>query len=248
MLLAVALSLAVMMYEILHNMHMFSNFKNGYKEDVLTNLGNVYALSIYMSVAGMFPQLPYSFSLADEKKSGVLRFELNRYGYRRYFSGKVVAVAISGMLATTLPYLVILLISTICGTPTTAQNHIRAIDSLVWGTLFKYKNGGALILLLKGVLVALFGIFWAELVFLITLFIYNKYIAFILPFIIYILLQVLTPDIGLLSYANPRFMIRYDEKIGASLKLPFILFGIYIILTIFVADIKFRRMVKNGEV
>ena len=248
MLFAIVLSLGIFLYEMIHNMCIFESLHNENKEDVLSILGSVYALSIYMYAAGMLPQLPYSFSLADEKRSGVLKFELIRYGYKKYFIEKVVAVALSGMITTSLPYLVVLIISFICGTPTTADNHIKVIDGLVWGELFKYQNGGAIILLLKGILLALFGVFWAELAFLISLFIYNKYITFILPFIIYIFLHVLSFDAGLLKYANPKFMMRYDEELGAPLILPFVCFGIYILLTILVSDIRFRRMVKNGEI
>ena len=84
MLTALIIGLSTLLFEMAYNLHFFSDSFNGYKACSLKTVYSVYALSIYSLIAGMFPALPYSFSIADEKRSGVLRLELIRYGYRKY--------------------------------------------------------------------------------------------------------------------------------------------------------------------
>ena len=247
MLTALIIGLSTLLFEMAYNLHFFSDSFNGYKACSLKTVYSVYALSIYSLIAGMFPALPYSFSIADEKRSGVLRLELIRYGYRKYIRNKILAVGLSGMISTLLPYTVVVVLANLFGSHTIDSNTINNMEHLVWRPFARLQNGSMIIYLLKGVLMALFGILWAELALLISLYIRNRYIAYILPFIIYMFLHVATINIGWLTYSNPRFMIRYDMKFGAPLALPFALFVIYILITIVVSNLRFRRMVENGE-
>lgn len=247
MLIALGVSIFILLFEMIFNMMVFDTYMSGYKSSVLKTVGSVYALSIYMVVAGMFPQLPYSFSMAEEKRNGLLRFELIRYGYRSFFRKKIISIGLSGMITTLVPYSIVVIIANICGENYIDDDVRRVMENLVWRPFIKMQNGGTIILFLKGVLIALFGIFWAELAFLISLCVKNRYIAFILPFILYMFLHVATIEEGVLMYINPKFMIRYDEEYGAPLFLPFIAYGMYILLTVLISKLLLRRMIKNGD-
>lgn len=214
--------------------------------DVQTLLCNVFALSIYTQVVGLFPGIPYGFSLLQERNSGFLKFELLRMSAKRYIRAKIFYTGLSGALTTGIPYLILLIPVSYVGVNTTVQHHTMVLEELVWGPIL-YDWGGYFVIFLKGILLVLFGILWAEITLLISLSVKNKYIAFILPYILYELLFFLNWKEGILCAINPRYIIRYDMGMGYPLFLPFLCFGIYILLSILLIEFIFKRQVQNGK-
>lgn len=97
--------------------------------------------------------------------------------------------------------------------------------------------------ILRGLLMVLFGILWAELTFLLSMIIRNKYIVYILPFVIHQILWITLPHA-----INPTFMIRYDAEYNDPLIQPYLLFAIYTVCVILAIWLLFRRQKKHEKI
>lgn len=236
-------SIIVLLHELIINEGYLVYWESVNKIDSLSIIENVYALSIYTQIVGMFPGCPFSYTLLNEKNSGYIDYMLIRRENAGYINDKIFGAIISGMLSTGLPYLVIVFLAIIGGGPTTPDNHNQVMNDLVWGKLL-YQNNGMIVIVLKGVLLMLFGILWAELSLLISVVVRNKYLGYILPYLIYELLFFLNWRDGILITINPRYMIRYDVSSHYSLISPFILFLIYIIIVVIFIKFIFKRYVN----
>ena len=105
----------------------------------------------------------------------------------------------------------------------------------MWGELAVY--------VLHGLLMVLFGILWAELTFLLSMIVRNKYIVYILPFVIYQVLWIILPHA-----VNPVFMIRYDADYNDPLSQPYLLFAIYIAGVVLATWLLYRRQKKHEKI
>lgn len=207
----------------------------------LTLLIEVTALSYYVVFAGLFPGVPYGFSLLEERNSGYARYILQRMRPRRYILQKIFFVGLSGAVSTIMPY--ILLVIAIVGITdsATAENMSSSvINNSIWGS-FCTVWGGGLVMLMKGILLGLFGILWSELTLLISLYVRNRYIAFVLPFVLFQLCWILFP----INEVNPLFLIRSDFDKSYPVFLPYILLTGYSIVVIAAICLSFRRKIKN---
>lgn len=206
-------------------------------------LVEVFALAHYTSMAGLFPGIPYGFSFLEERNSGFIRLVLQRETPGRYIRQKIFCTGAAGAVATVVPYFLLLLPILFVTAPATADNLCSSVVmDLTWGQIATV-GGGGLMLFLKGLLLALFGILWGEVTLLVTMFVRNRYMAFVMPFVIFELLWLLFP----ISTLNPVFMIRSDFDRSESLVLPFVLFLIYIAVIIMIVCAVFKRKIKNEE-
>lgn len=242
----VIVSLIFFLFELIVNQHLLVIHNTmGQAQDTQSMVVNLFALSIYTLILGILPGIPYGFSLLEEKQSGYLRFKLLRMSPKRYIKNKMLCVAVTGACSVIMPYIIIVAVLLRYGETTTSQRHMQVLETLVWGKVMYVWNGN-FVIFLKGVLLLLFGVFWAEITLLITLFVHNKYIAFVLPYVIYEILFFLGKN-NVLSLINPRFMIRYDQSIERPLWLPFVCFAIYIFVVLLLNYYIFKRQVKNDK-
>ena len=241
MLLVCMISVAVFYYEMFFGwVPILSIIKEPQYYNGLTEMDLVFALCAYVVFAGMFPGLPYGSSLLEERNSGYLYFVRQRIPIKKYMKYKMIAIGLSGAVSTVIPYLCVALplkLATIHSTVPAYENDYGVICSRI-----VLMCGEGTVYVLKGLLMALFGILWAELTLLISLIIRNRYIVYILPFVIHqVLWNVLPNKIG------PIFLIRYSADYDASLMFPYVLFGIYIAGVLFAIWLIFRRQVKNEK-
>lgn len=209
----------------------------------LTIMGEVFALSIYVTFAGMFPGIPYGFSLLEERNSGYLRFILQRMPAKRYICSKMLTVGISGAVSTLIPYLAIAVPVGLVTLHSAVPPYEVLTFTLRW-EMVAAVHGDGMVYLLKGILMVLFGILWAEVTLLLSLFVKNKYIAFVLPFILFELIWILFPTNDL----NPVYLIRSDS--GAddlALGWSFAAFLLYIVLVLVGIYFVFRRQNRNDK-
>lgn len=247
MLIVVLIVVTIYFHELFVNENFFGiDWSQNQSVDVLELHMSVFALSFFSITAGMFPGIPYGFSLLEERNSGYLKYELSRMSTKRYIRKKIFFVGLSGVFTMAIPYIILMIPIGIAGVPTTKSVHPDIMEQLVWGKVL-YIWGGYLVIVLKGILVILFGILWAEVSLLISLFVRNKYIAFVLPFIAFQLCWLLEPADGWLRMWNPLYMISFNFDATESLACPFLVFLIYIIIISINCEITFRRQVKNGK-
>ena len=242
MVLACAVSTAIFYYEMLLGwLPIIYIIKNTNYYNGLTELGLLFALCSYCVFAGMFPGLPYGGSLLEERNSGFLYYVRQRISMKKYMRYKIFAVGISGAVSTAIPYLCVAVPLKLAtwGSPVPAyENDSEFIWSRIvamWGEMPVY--------ILKGALMVLFGSVWAELTLLISMVIRNRYIVYILPFVIHqVLWNVLPPAV------SPIYMIRYDADYNAPLAFPYFLFGIYIIGVVAAIWLLFGRQIKHEKI
>ena len=181
----------------------------------LTIFLNVYALSIYVVFPGMFPALPYGFSFLEERNSGYLRYILQRMPAKQYICKKIFVTGISGAVTILIPYLLFVVPLFIL----TREN----VDVLASG---------------------LDNLFWAELALFLTMYIRNKYIAFVLPFVVFQLFWLLFPW----TDWNPVYLIQSNFEIGEiPIGQPFFVFIFYTVLVVIGILLSFRHQLKQEK-
>ena len=242
MVLACAVSIAIFYYEILfgwvpiREMIKEPEYYNGLGEMVY-----LYALCSYVIFAGMFPGLPYGSSLLEERNNGYLNYIKNRISLKKYMGYKVVAVGVSGAVSTFIPYLSVAVPFSFF-TRKSSVKFTQGFPDLIWSRVATMWSEPA-VYILRGLLMVLFGILWAELTFLLSMIIRNKYIVYILPFVIHQILWITLPHA-----INPTFMIRYDAEYNDPLIQPYLLFAIYTVCVILAIWLLFRRQKKHEKI
>lgn len=242
MLLACTVSIAIFYYEILfgwvpiRGMIKYPQYYNG-----LAQMLYLFALCSYVIFAGMFPGLAYGNSLLEERNSGYINYVKNRISLKKYMRYKVMVVGISGAVSTLIPYLSVAVPFSFF-TRNSSVKFSKDFAELIWNRVVMMWGEPA-VYILRGLLMILFGILWAELSLLLSMIIRNKYIVYILPFVIYQILWIILPHA-----VNPVFMIRYDADYNEPLIQPYLLFAVYIVGVVFMAWLLFRRQKKHEKI
>lgn len=204
---------------------------------------DVISLSIFTLVAGMFPGIPYSQSFILEKESGYYRYKLIRTKTKRYIATKILCAGLSGAVAMVIPYILLCIPVYAMGSKVILGENVEVLVGTVWNDVL-IKYGDNLVIVLKGVLFMLFGILWSEFALLMSIMISNKYLAFVMPYIIYELLFFSAYN-SIVIVINPRFMLRYDVPDNYPIVLPYIMFFIYIFTVILLIYNRLKRYIYN---
>ena len=242
MVLACTVSIAIFYYEILfgwipiRGMIKEPEYYNG-----LAQMMYLFALCSYVIFAGMFPGLAYGSSLLEERNSGYLNYVKNRISLKKFMRYKVIAVGISGAVSTIIPYLSVAVPFSFF-TRNSAVKFSKDFSEIIWNRVVTMWGEPA-VYILRGLLMILFGILWAELTLLLSMIIRNKYIIYVLPFVIYQVLWNVLPHA-----VNPVFMIRYDADYNDPLIQPYLLFVIYIAVVVLGIWLLFRRQKKHEKI
>ena len=242
MVLACTVSIAIIYYEILlgwipiRGMIKEPEYYNG-----LAQMVWLFSLCSYYTFAGMFPGLAYGSSLLEERNSGYINYVKNRISLKKYMGYKVIAVGISGAVSTLIPYLSVAVPFSFF-TRNSSVKFSKDFAELIWNRVITMWGEPA-VYILRGLLMVLFGILWAELALLLSMVIRNKYIVYILPFVIYQILWIALPHA-----VSPIFMIGYYYDYNDSLIRPYLLFAIYIVGVVLAIWFLFRRQKKHEKI
>lgn len=216
--------------------------------DILNLLIVAFTLSVFPTTAGLFPGIPYSFSLLEERNCGFMRYELQRMPVLQYIWKKILFSGIAGACSMLFPYVILMISISIAGAPVSESSHPNIMETQIWGDIL-YTWGGYLVVLLKGILLALFGIFWAEISLFISLFVRNRYMALVMPFLLYQMCWLIDIGDGRWRGFNPVYMIDSNfQKSEMSLFQPFMIFVIYIIAVCVLCIYIFKEHVKRGSI
>ena len=195
-----------------------------------------FALSSFVVFAGIFPGIPYAYSYLEEHNSGYLRFIQLRVSRKRYARQKILFSGLSGGISMLIPGILIFIVLDILSTNTTPDHHSPIFETLMWAP-YMYIWGGRLVLLIKAVLMFLFGFMWAELALAVSLIFKNRYVSFIMPFLIYLVCGMLVKP----NEINPMILIRSDYELGTPLIQPFLIICVYIGILCVINWFLFRR-------
>ena len=242
MVLACTVSIAIIYYEILfgwipiRGMIKEPEYYNG-----LAQMVWLFSLCSYDVFAGMFPGLAYGSSLLEERNSGYLNYVKNRISLKKYMGYKVIATGVSGAVSTFIPYLSVAVPFSFF-TRNSSVKFSKDFAALVWNRVITIWGEPA-VYILRGLLMILFGILWAELALLLSMVIRNKYIVYLLPFVIYQILWIVLPHA-----VSPIFLIGYDFDYNNSLIQPYLLFVLYIVGVVFAIFVLFSRQKKQEKI
>lgn len=238
MLVVTLLSFTILFASLITNgtlSHGINNLRDSY--DLLLLYTIPFAYSSFVIFAGLFPGVPYAYSYLEERNSGYLKFIQLRLPRNRYIRQKIFYSGLSGGLSMLIPGVLIFIIIDFLSMDTSPMNHATIFEQLIWAP-YIYIWGGRFVLLLKAILLFLFGVMWSELSLFISQIFKNKYVAYILPFLLYQACWVLDIIDG--SF-NPVYLVRSDWEAGNPIYAPFLILIGYIVLFICLNIITFKR-------
>ena len=201
----------------------------------------VFAASGFTPFAAIFPGLAYSAVFCEEYSSGYLKMIYSRMLPRKFAFTRIVTVALSGGMMLTIPFIIVLSIAYCCGIPGIPAG---SDEGLMAGTamVFYIENYGEwYIFLWKVILGFLFGCIWALVGLAFAVWLPNKYVALIAPFVLY---EAMWLALGKISVLNPIYLMRGDDL--NNYPLSGFMECVYILLVSFVVIWGLKRRYRNG--
>lgn len=168
----------------------------------------VFAASGFTPFAAIFPGLAYASVFCEEYSSGYIKMIYSRMLPRKFALTRIVTVALSGGTMLAIPFIIVLGIAYCFGIPGIPAG---TDDGLLAGTVlvFYIENyGDWFIFLWKVILGFLFGCIWALASLAFAVWIPNKYVALIAPFVLY---EAMWLALGEMSALNPIYLMRGDD-------------------------------------
>ena len=168
----------------------------------------VFAASGFTPFAAIFPGLAYASAFCEEYSSGYIKMIYSRMLLRKFALTRIVTVALSGGTMLAIPFIIVLSIAYcfgIPGIPTGSDEGLMAGTAL----MFYIENYGEwYIFLWKVILGFLFGCIWALAGLAFAVWLPNKYVALIAPFVLY---EAMWLALGKIPVLNPIYLMRGDD-------------------------------------
>lgn len=208
--------------------------------DLLSTYTVPFAMSSFVVFAGVFPGIPYAYNYLEERNCGYLKFILIRTSRKKYAFQKIFFSGLSGGVSMLIPGIMIFILLDIISLDTTPTDHNAIFEQTMWFP-YMYIWGGRLVLVFKAILMFLFGVMWSELALMMSLIFRNKYVAFVLPFLIYELCGILVK----VNEINPTFLIRSDYNLSTPIMQPYLIDILYILILCVINWYLFKRQEKK---
>ena len=171
-------------------------------------LFNVFGASGFGPFAAVFPVLAYATRFCEEYQSGYYRMIFSRMSPVRFGRIRICSVALSGGVMLAVPIASACIMAYILGVPGVPQG---SDEGLLDGTImltYIVKYGDWYIAVGKTVLGFLFGCVWALMGFLFAVWIPNRYVALIAPFVLY---ESMWIGLDGIVWLNPIRLLRGDD-------------------------------------
>lgn len=171
-------------------------------------LFNVFGASGFGPFAAVFPVLAYSTNFCEEYQSGYYRMIFSRMTPIHFGRIRMITVALSGGVMLAVPIALVCIAAFLFGIPGVPQGSDEGmLQGMVMLTYIK-KYGDWYIVVGKTVLGFLFGCVWALVGLAFAVWIPNRYVALIAPFVLYESMWLGLSEIPLL---NPIRLLRGDD-------------------------------------
>ena len=201
----------------------------------------VFAASGFTPFAAIFPGLAYASVFCEEYSSGYLKMIYSRMLPKKFGLIRIVTVALSGGMMLAVPFILVLGIAYRFGVPGIPSG---SDEGLMAGTalIFYIENYGEWYIFLWKVLLGfLFGCVWALAGLAFAVWIPNKYVALIAPFVLY---EALWLALGNIPVLNPIYLMRGDDL--NDYPLSGFMECIYILLASVMVMWGLKRRERNG--
>lgn len=171
-------------------------------------LANVFGASGFTPFAAVFPVLAYATRFCEEYQSGYYRMIFSRMSPLRFGSIRILTVSLSGGVMLAVPIAAVCIAAYIFGVSGVPQG---SDEGLLDGTImltYVIKYGDWYIVAGKTVLGFLFGCVWALVGFMFAVWIPNRYVALIAPFVLY---ESMWIGLDGIIWLNPIRLLRGDD-------------------------------------
>lgn len=177
---------------------------------------NILAASGFIVFLPVFPVLGYASRFCEEYGSGYYRLILARIKPQKFVQVRSISVALSGGVIVALPYLLICLAAVALEAPGVADANSLGLDASGVNVLrveadiemvvIGQTYGVGVMVAVKVLLGFLFGAAWALVGLAFAVWMPNKYVSLIAPFVLYESLYLLMPN-----RLNPAHLVRGDD-------------------------------------
>ena len=166
---------------------------------------NILAASGFIVFLPVFPVLGYASNFCAEYESGYYRLILSRMKPQKYAQARIISVALSGGVIVAVPYLLLCLAAVHSGVPEITSNTVR-VDPDLEMVVIAQTYGVGVMVAVKVLLGFLFGAAWALIGLAFAVWMPNKYVSLIAPFVLYQSMWIFLPSI-----LNPAELVRGDD-------------------------------------
>lgn len=204
-------------------------------------LFNLFGASGFTPFAAVFPVLAYATNFCEEYQSGYYRMIFARMSPVRFGGLRIINVALSGGMMMAVPIAIACILAYTFGIPGVPRG---SDEGLLDGTIlitYVVKYGDWYIAAGKIMLGFLFGSVWALMGFMFAVWIPNRYVALIAPFVLY---ESMWIALDRMPYLNPIRLLRGDD-IG-SYPLAAGMECVYLIVVSVVIMAGLMRRYRNG--
>lgn len=177
---------------------------------------NILAASGFTVFLPVFPVLGYAARFCGEYESGYYRMILARMKPQRFAKIRIISVSLSGGVIVALPYLLVCLAAVYLESPEVANANLLGLDASGVNVLRMEADiemvvigqtyGLGVMVAVKVLLGFLFGAAWALAGLAFAVWMPNKYVALLAPFVLYQSLYILMP-----GCLNPALLVRGDD-------------------------------------
>ena len=197
---------------------------------------NILAASGFTVFLPVFPVLGYASNFCGEYESGYYRLILSRMKPQKYAQVRIISVALSGGAIVAIPYLLICLAAIHCGVPEITSNTLR-VDTDLEMVVIAQTYGVGVMVAAKVLLGFLFGAAWALIGLAFAVWMPNKYVSLIAPFVLYQSMWIFMPSI-----LNPARLVRGDH-VGHLLSV--VMEGVWLFAAAAVSMAGFKRRCQD---
>ena len=197
---------------------------------------NILAASGFIVFLPVFPVLGYASNFCGEYESGYYRMILSRMKPQKYAQVRIISVALSGGAIVALPYLLLCLAAIHTGMPEITSNTLRVEPDLEMVVIAQTYGVGVMVAV-KVLLGFLFGAAWALVGLAFAVWMPNKYVSLIAPFVLYQSMWIFLPSI-----LNPAELVRGDD-VGHLLSV--VMECVWLFAAVVVSMVGFRRRCQD---
>lgn len=204
-------------------------------------LYNVFGASGFGPFAAVFPVLAYATAFCEEYQSGYCRMIFARMGPMRFGRIRIVTVALSGGVMLAVPIALVCALAFVFGVPGVPQgSDAGMLEGRIMLT-YLTKYGDWSIAVGKTLLGFLFGCVWALVGLAFSVWIPNRYVALIAPFVLY---ESLWLGLDRVPVLNPIRLLRGDDVDSYPLAAAVECLYLAVVSIVILAGI--RRRYRNG--
>lgn len=172
-----------------------------------------FGVSDFSPFAAIFVVIPFADSFCDDYLSGYITPIVMRVGVKRYSREKCFTTALSGGLLMALVIMSTLCVCAVLATEPDTPETVYFMAGSLWDRMGLTLGYGRIVLAaLKVLLGFLFGCLWALVGLCVSVFVTNRYVTLIAPFVIYQFMWFLLEE----SPFNPVYVLRGDSNLIPS--------------------------------